>query len=74
MANLDFFSFVETPVADGDLCPLLELPRLEYVGTMDKRHYSHKCDEINTLLAYGVKSRLGRITRDIFGTCGLAES
>lgn len=48
--RLDFLSFVGTNVEDGDLSPLLELPRLQYVGTMNKRHYSHKSDEINEVL------------------------
>lgn len=48
--RLDFFSFVETNVVDGDLSPLLELPRLRYVGTLDKRHYSIKCDALNRIL------------------------
>jgi hypothetical protein len=50
MNHLDFFSFVETPVENGDLAPLLELPRLRYVGTMDKKHYNYKCDGLNDLL------------------------
>ena len=51
MDDLDFFSFVETNVEDGDLAPLLDLPRLEYVGTMDKKHYNYTFDAINELLA-----------------------
>jgi hypothetical protein len=47
---LDFFSFVETNVEDGDLSPLLLLPKLRYVGTMDKKHYNYKCDAFNRLL------------------------
>ncbi|MBI3946073.1 MAG: leucine-rich repeat domain-containing protein [Armatimonadetes bacterium] len=50
MDSLDFFSFVQTDVQDGDLSPLLSLPRLAYVGTMDKRHYNYKCDRLNELL------------------------
>lgn len=50
MESLDFFSFVETNIEDGDLSPLLELPRLRYVGTMDKKHYNYKCDALNELL------------------------
>lgn len=48
--QLDFFSFVETNVVDGDLSPLLKLPKLRYVGTMGKRHYSHKMHALNELL------------------------
>jgi hypothetical protein len=51
MNQLDFFSFVETPVENGDLAPLLALPRLRYVGTMDKKHYNYKCDALNSMLA-----------------------
>jgi hypothetical protein len=50
MDDLDFFSFVETNVEDGDLSPLLSLPKLRYVGTMDKRHYNYKFKELNELL------------------------
>jgi hypothetical protein len=41
---------VETNVEDGDLSPLLQLPRLRYVGTMDKKHYNYKFDALNKLL------------------------
>lgn len=51
MNRLDIFSFVETNVVDGDLSPLLALPRLRYAGTLDKRHYNYKCDALNELLA-----------------------
>ena len=40
-----------TNVADNDLSPLLQLPKLRYVGTMDKRSYNYKCDALNKLLA-----------------------
>lgn len=50
MSNLDFLSFVETNVEDGDLLPLLKLPALRYVGTENKRHYSHKMEYLNELL------------------------
>lgn len=48
--QLDFFSFVETNVEDGDLSPLLELPELRYVGTLDKKHYNYGCDLLNEIL------------------------
>lgn len=51
MENLDFFAFVDTNVVDGDLSPLLKLPRLRYVGTLDKKHYSHTSDDLNAELA-----------------------
>ena len=50
MDYLDFFSFVETNVKNGNLSPLLDLPRLRYVGTVNRRHYSHKCEELIALL------------------------
>lgn len=49
--RLEFFSFVDTEVASGDLDPLLTVPRLRYVGTLDKRHYNHKCAALNEILA-----------------------
>ena len=50
MDRLDMFSFVETNVEDGDLSPLLELPTLRYVGTMDKKHYNYRFEELNKIL------------------------
>jgi hypothetical protein len=50
MNALDFFSFVNTNVEDGDLAPLLELKSLAYVGTMDKKHYNFKFDRLNEIL------------------------
>jgi hypothetical protein len=50
MDHLDFFSFVDTDVKSGDLSPLLTLPSLRYVGTMDKKHYNYKCDRLNEML------------------------
>jgi protein phosphatase 1 regulatory subunit 7 len=51
MKHLDFFTFVDTNVVDGDLSPLLKLPRLRSVGTLDKKHYSHTEDELEEALA-----------------------
>jgi hypothetical protein len=48
---LEHFSFVETNVIDGDLEPLLELERLSYIGTEDKRHYNHKMHDFIEMLA-----------------------
>ncbi|MDB4802610.1 hypothetical protein OAH05_01650 [bacterium] len=48
---LDSFSFVETNVENGDLSPLLQLPKLRYIGTMDKKHYNYKCDVLNEMLS-----------------------
>jgi Leucine-rich repeat (LRR) protein len=42
MPRLEEFRFVHTNVADGNLTPLL---RLERVGFLPKRHYSHKPDQ-----------------------------
>ncbi|MDR3293297.1 MAG: hypothetical protein LBT20_04240 [Clostridiales bacterium] len=39
MLKLEFFSFVDTNILDGDLTPCL---RLKYVGTLDKKHYNIK--------------------------------
>jgi hypothetical protein len=50
MNELDFFSFVETNVEDGDLSLLLNLPKLRYAGTLDKKHYNYKSAAINELL------------------------
>ncbi len=51
MDQLDFFSFVDTNVEDGDLSPLLQLPKLRYVGTSDKKHYNLKFAAINERLS-----------------------
>ncbi len=48
--RLAFFSFVDTDLVSGDMTPLLSVPRLRYVGTLDKRHYSHKSDALNEQL------------------------
>ena len=50
LRKLDFFSFVGTNVEDGDLMPLLELPSLQYAGTMGKKHYNMKIDKLNEML------------------------
>ncbi len=50
MDQLDIFSFVETNVEDGDLSPLLQLPKLRYVGTSNKKHYNYKFAAINEML------------------------
>ena len=54
------FRFVDTKVLDGDLSPLLSLPKLESIGTMDKRHYSHTTAEIMAALAAKPKDRSSR--------------
>ena len=50
MEYLDFFSFVETKVLNGDLSPLLSLPLLRYAGAGNRRDYSHTDDELNALV------------------------
>jgi hypothetical protein len=51
LENLDFFSFVDTVVENGDLAPLLQLPKLRYAGTLDKKHYNYKCADLNAALS-----------------------
>jgi hypothetical protein len=55
-SHLRDFRFVDTNVIDGDLSPLLRLPNLEYVGTLDKKHYSHSAAEIKAAIAARPKS------------------
>ena len=47
MPELKEFRFVNTNVEDGDLTPLLQLER---VGFTNKRHFSHKSEEIEVEL------------------------
>jgi len=49
-SRLEGFGFFETNVVDGDLTPLLRHPSLTFVGSLDKRHYSHRVAEINQAL------------------------
>ncbi|MBC7817668.1 MAG: hypothetical protein IAG10_12310 [Planctomycetaceae bacterium] len=51
MDQLDFFSLVETNVEDGDLSPLLQLPKLRYVGTSNKKHYNYKSETLKEMLS-----------------------
>ena len=48
MPNLKFLSFVNTNILDGDLSSLINL---KYAGFDNKRHYSHKMEEIKKLIA-----------------------
>jgi hypothetical protein len=50
LQRLESFSFVETPVADNDLRPLLKLPALRYAGSMDKKNYTPRIDDLNRQL------------------------
>ncbi len=43
LPKLEFFSFVGTNILDGDLTPCLSL---NYVGTLNKRHYNLKSDQL----------------------------
>ncbi len=54
--SLERLGIVETNVVDGDLDLLLQHPRLEYVGTFDKRHYSTKEVDLNAKLALNAKN------------------
>lgn len=44
LKELNFFSFVNTNVVDGDISPAIGLG---YVGFNDKKHYSHKSEAFN---------------------------
>ncbi len=48
--ELEFFSFVDTDIVDGDLRPILDLQRLRGVGTLDKRHYNIKFEELRSIV------------------------
>ena len=56
LQRLDFFSFVETPVLDSDLRPLLQLPELRYAGSMNKKQYNPRIDDLNEQLQARFKS------------------
>jgi hypothetical protein len=57
LRKLDMLSFVGTNVEDGDLMALLELPSLQYAGTMDKKHYNIKMGKLNDMLGQRGKSQ-----------------
>lgn len=61
--ELDFFSFVETNVASNDLSPLLQLPKLTYAGTMNKRAYNYTAETLNQLLGRPLGERTARAGR-----------
>lgn len=50
MENLEEFRFVDTNVIGGDLLPLIKHPGIKRVGFLNKRHYSHKDNEIDDIL------------------------
>ncbi len=44
--RLEWVGFSEsTDIVDGDLTPLVELKSLSRVGFMNRRHYSHRCED-----------------------------
>lgn len=47
MPHIERFSFVDTNIEDGDLSPCL---KLQSVGFTDKKHYSHKYQEVQRIL------------------------
>lgn len=51
MDKLEFISFIDTNLVDGDISPVLDLPNLKYVGFNNKKHYSHKFEEIEEIIA-----------------------
>jgi hypothetical protein len=70
--DLDFFSFVDTNVANNDLSPLLDLPKLQYVGTMNKRAYNYTSDALNELLSKRSSAATAARRRD--ESCGQETS
>lgn len=65
------FLIESTDVADGDLSPLLELPRLDHVSFVDRPHYSHRSrdfPELSTEEAAWWRWRAGReLEERLFG-------
>ena len=47
MPKLEFLSFVETNVLDGDMTPCFNL---RYAGFMNKRHFSHTYEEVRDII------------------------
>ena len=54
MPKLRFFSFVDTDVVDGDLTPCM---RLDYAGTMNKRHYNIKAEDLPRKYGSGFQNK-----------------
>ena len=52
LPTLKFLSFVGTNILDGDLTPCL---RLDYAGTLNKRHYNLKSDQLPRKGFFGKK-------------------
>jgi hypothetical protein len=53
--QLEAFGFFGTKLVDGNLTPLLSLPKLSFAGISDKRHFSHTQDELSHLLVMRAK-------------------
>jgi protein phosphatase 1 regulatory subunit 7 len=47
LPRLEFLSFVEVDILDGDLTPCLDL---KYVGFQNKRHFSHTFEEVRSAI------------------------
>lgn len=49
--QLEGFGFFGTKFPEGDLAPLLLLPKLSFVGMEDKRHFSHTKSDLTAFLS-----------------------
>jgi hypothetical protein len=53
LINLEEFLFYEsTNIADGDISPLLTLRRLKNISFQNRKHYTHKREEIQKILGF----------------------
>lgn len=50
LKNLEILAFESTNIIDGDLSSCLELTKLKHIGFSNKRHYSHKSDELKSFI------------------------
>lgn len=48
---LQDFRFVNTNIADGNLMPLINHPTITHAGFLNKKHYSHKDIQVDSLLS-----------------------
>ena len=49
--ELTMFVFMDTNIEDGNMTPLIQHnPKFEFVSFSNKRHFSHKCNEIRKIL------------------------
>lgn len=51
LLDLKDFRFVDTNILNGDLTPIINHPKITNAGFLNKRHYSHKDLEIDSILA-----------------------